>query len=237
MKTRSKTQFAAVAAAGLFAVALFAGGLSKFKGWDKSPQGDLMTSAERAEWANVRTDDDADKFVKDFVARRGPGFVTEVTRATAAADKYFSAGKVQGSRTERGKLVIILGPPGGLTTSEKQARGDSRSNVDSAMTVSGSGGGSGGPSGAAHPGGGGGAGVADMMGAANGAGTGSGVVHVVTFTYAASQLPAAYGKSLTVNVEIDGSGVDHIADKKTQAELDRLYEMVAETKLTPPAAH
>jgi GWxTD domain-containing protein len=236
MKTHSKTQFAAVVVASLFALTLFAGGLSKFKGWDKSPQGDLMTSAERAEWANVRTDDDADKFVKDFLARRSPEFVTEVTHATAAADKYFTAGKLQGSRTERGKLVIVLGPPGGLTTSEKQVKGDSRTNVDSAMTVGGSGGG-GGLSGGAHPGGGGGASVSDMMGAANGAGTGSGVVHVITFTYAASQLPAAYGKALTVNIELDGSGVDHIADKKTQAELDRLYEMVAETKLTPPAAH
>ena len=213
-----RARITAVAAVSLFAVAVFAGGLSKYKGWDKSPQGDLMTAAERAQWAEVKTDGDADKFVKEFLVRRGPDFVTENIRAAAAADKYFTAGKTLGSTTERGKLVIILGPPSGLSMADKAAKGDMRANVDSAMTVGGAGGGSGGLSGGANPGGGGGASVADMMGAATGPGNASAMVHVFTFTYAASQLPAAYGRSLTVNIE-----------------LDRLYEMVAETKLTPPA--
>lgn len=223
-----KARISAIAAVSLFAVAVFAGGLSKYKGWDKSPQGDLMTAAERAQWAAVKTDDDADKFVKEFLARRGPDFVTENNRAAAAADKYFTAGKTLGSTTERGKLVIILGPPSGLSMADRVSKGDMRANVDSAMTVSGASPGAGG-------GGGQGASVADMMGAATGAGNTAAVVHVFTFTYAASQLPAAYGRSLTVNIELDSNGRDHIADRKTQAELDRLYEMVAETKLTPPA--
>jgi GWxTD domain-containing protein len=208
-----------IAAVSLFAASLFAGGPSKYKGWDKSPQGYLMTAAERGQWSNIRADDDADKFVKDFLARRSPDFVTQNTQATAAADKYFTAGKVQGSATERGKLVIILGPPSGVSLSDRTVKGDMRLNVDSAMTVGASGGG---------------ASVTDMVQAANGAGSNSGVVHTYTFTYAADKLPAAYGKSLTVNSELDPNGADHIAGRKTQAELDRLYEMVAETKLTPP---
>ncbi len=223
-----RARITAVAAVSLFAAAVFAGGLSKYKGWDKSPQGDLMTAAERAQWAEVKTDDDADKFVKAFLARRGPDFVTENSRAAAAADKYFTAGKTLGS-------TIILGPPSGLSMADKAAKGDMRASVDSAMTVGGAGGGSGGLSGGANPGGGGGASVADMMGAATGPGNASGVVHVFTFTYAASQLPAAYGRSFTVNIELDPNGTDHVADRKMQAEVDRLYEMVAETKLTPPA--
>lgn len=209
-----------IAAVSLFAASLFAGGLSKYKGWDKSPQGYLMTAAERGQWSNIRTDDEADKFVKDFLARRSPSFVGDVNRAAANADKYFTVGKTGGSTTERGKLVIILGPPSGISLSDRTIKGDMRLNVDSAMTVGA---------------GGGGASVTDMMQAANGAASSSGVIHTYTFTYAADKLPAPYGKSLTVNVELDSNGRDHIADRKMEAELDRLYEMVAETKLTPPA--
>jgi GWxTD domain-containing protein len=217
----------AIAVASLFAVAVFAGGFTKYKNWDKSPEGLLMTSAERGQWSNIKTDDEADKFVKDFEARRGADFTASVTRAAANADKYFTVGKVQGSTTERGKLVIILGPPTAVAMNDRQVKGDRRYNVDSAMTVSG-----------ASPGGGGGgqgASVTDMVNAANSAGGMSGTIHVYTFTYSADKLPAAYGKSLTVDIELDPSGTDRIADKKTQAELDRLYEMVAETKLTPPS--
>ncbi len=216
-----RPHFVAIAAVSLFATSLFAGGLSKYKSWEKSPQGYLMTAAERGQWSNIRTDDDADKFVKDFLARRSPDFVTQNTQAAAAADKYFTAGQIRGSATERGKLVIILGPPSGISLSDKKVGGDMRLNVDSAMTVGASGGG---------------ASVTDMVQAANGAGSSSGVIHTYTVTYAADKLPAAYGKSLTVNIELHPNGEDHIADRKTQAELDRLYEMVAETKLTPPTS-
>src|ERR1700688_2383365 len=54
-RTSMKTHLIAVAAAGLLAFAAFAGGLSKYKGWDRSPQGDLMTADERGQWANVKT--------------------------------------------------------------------------------------------------------------------------------------------------------------------------------------
>ncbi len=215
-----RAHFAAIATASLFAVTLYAGGLSKYKGWDKSPQGYLMTADERAQWATVRTDDDADKFVKDFLARRKPEFVTQVNTAAANADKYFTVGKVKGSTTERGRLIIILGPPGAISLSEKKLHGDMRMNVDSAMTVGASGGAS----------------VTDMANAANGAASSSGVTHVYTITYPADKLPAAYGKPITVEIEVDGGGGDSFADKKTQAELERLYEMVAESKLVPPAA-
>jgi hypothetical protein len=80
---------AVTAVCSLFAVALLAGGLSKYKGWDKSPQGYLMTAAERAQWtSSVKSDADAEKFVQDFLAKRGPNFPKEVEQAAAAADKY-----------------------------------------------------------------------------------------------------------------------------------------------------
>jgi GWxTD domain-containing protein len=223
----TRARITAVAVASLFAVAIFAGDLSKYKNWDKSPQGLLMTGAERSQWASIRTDEDADKFVKDFLAKRPPTFVSGVTTAAANADKYFTVGKVQGSTTERGKLVIILGPPSGIALNNKEIKGDRRYNSN--MSVS---------SASAGPGGGGGQGasVDDMVNAANSPGSGTGVVHVYTFTYSADKLPAAYGKTLTVEFELDSSGTDHVVDKKQQAELNRVYEMAAEAKLAQPSS-
>lgn len=229
----NRKRITAVAAFGLLAVSVFAGGLSKYKSWDKSPQGVLMTSAERAEWANVKTDDEADTFVKDFLAKRKPEFVSETARAATAADKYFTTGKTPGSATERGRLVIVLGPPGGLSMSERQAHGDVRGSTDSAMTVSGASAGRGSGGGG---GGGQGASVTDMMGATNAPGNISDVIHIFTFTYSADKLPAAYGKSLTVSIELDASGKDYVADKKVQAELERVYEMAAEARVAPTAS-
>lgn len=209
----------------LLALPLFAGGLSKYKNWDKSPQGYLMTDAERAQWASVKTDDDADKFVKDYLARRSPQFVQEVDDAAAAADKYFTVGSTKGSLTERGKLVIILGPPGGISLAKKKVTGDMRGTPDSAMSIGGA---------SAGPGGGGGQGasVDDMAAAARGAGSGGGTVNEYTITYPADKLPAAYGKALTVKIEVDGGGGDRIVDRRTQSELNKVYELAAQAKLT-----
>src|SRR5258708_12755276 len=106
----NRAQFVTIAAVILFAASLFASGLSKYKGWDKSPQGYLMTAAERGQWSNIRTDDDADKFVKDFVARRSPDFVTQNTQAAGPADKYFTPRTVHASAPDPANPVIILAP-------------------------------------------------------------------------------------------------------------------------------
>jgi GWxTD domain-containing protein len=230
-------RIAAVTAAvcSLFAVVLLAGGLSKYKGWDKSPQGYLMTAEERAQWASsVKSDADAEKFVQDFLAKRGPNFPKEVEQAAAAADKYFTAGNIKGSSTERGKLVIVLGPPGAISLATKDVKADYRNSPDSAMNVGGASAGAGG-------GGGQGASVADMMGAQRGPGSGGGTVREYTITYPPQKLPASYGKELVVKIQLNGDGSDYLGDRNTKAELDRLYEMVAQSKLaantTPAAAH
>jgi len=224
---------AVTAVCSLFAVALLAGGLSKYKGWDKSPQGYLMTADERAQWASsVKSDADAEKFVQDFLAKRGPNFPKEVDQAAAAADKYFTVGSIKGSSTERGKLVIVLGPPGGISLSSKDVKADYRNSPDSAMSMGSEG---------QRGGGGTGASVADMAGAQRGPGAGGGTIREYTITYPPQKLPASYGKELVVRIEVNGDGSDSIGDRKTKAELDRLYEMAAQAKLaanTPaPAAH
>jgi hypothetical protein len=45
--------------------------LTKNKDWDKSPEAYFLTPAERTEWKKVATDEEADKFIALYYARRG----------------------------------------------------------------------------------------------------------------------------------------------------------------------
>jgi GWxTD domain-containing protein len=102
----------------LCSLPLFADGLVKFKGWDNTPQGYFMTKAEHDQWAAIRTDEEAQGFVDSFLAKRGPDFATEVASRVEQADKHLTVGKIPGSKTLRGKLIILLGPPSGFDKSE-----------------------------------------------------------------------------------------------------------------------
>jgi hypothetical protein len=190
-----------------------------------------MTPEERTQWASIRDDAEAEKFVNDFLAKRGPQFADEVTKAATAADKYLTVGKTQGSLSERGKLIVLLGPPGSLSFAKHEVHvGDRRSNSSSPMA-------SGAVSGGGTTGSGQGASVSDMMSAATGPGSGvtSAWVNVYTFTYTADKLPAGFGKSLTVDIEVDNSGKDKVLDKSVKSDLDRLYDLAVQAKLNPPA--
>jgi GWxTD domain-containing protein len=203
----------------LLAPAVFADSLVKYKDWDASPQGYLMTKAERARWAEIKTDADAEQFVNQFVAARPAGFVADVAKRAEMADKYLTAGKLPGSKTLRGKVVIVLGPPASLNVSQHRS-----SAVDRSMSASGqasAGAGDRGPS------------MADMASAAVRAqGMSGGMVTDYSFAYAGDKLPAAFSKGFTVNVEVDpGSGKDRITDRKQAAQLDELFELVAVSRL------
>jgi len=219
MKTRNLFGVAVLCFA---TVAAFAGGLSKYKGWDKTPQGYLMTASERAQWASVKTDDEADKFVNDFLARRRPDFADQVNQA-AAADKYFTTDKTPGSRTERGRLVIILGPPSAMSKNDTPVRGAMRSPSGGAGAMSNMNGGGGAETS-------GGGTTEDYIDAKNNAGASDSVLHMYSFTYDAKRLPPQFGNALTVSISVEPSGRERI-DRKTQAELDRVYEMAAQSKL------
>jgi hypothetical protein len=77
----------------------------------------------------------------------------------------------------------------------------------------------------------GGGSTEDYMGAANNAHAGDSVLHTYSFTYDAKKLPATFGNALTVSIALDPSGKERI-DHRTQVELDKLYELVAQSKLT-----
>ncbi len=113
----------------LFAAsAVFGDGLSKkYKTWDKSPEAYFLTNGERVRWKRVRTDADAQNFVLDYKARRGPDFEKMLADRIAIADKYFSSGETKGSETLRGKVIIVFGPPSSI---EKEPRKAGKANAD-----------------------------------------------------------------------------------------------------------
>src|SRR5258706_8849742 len=97
----------------------------KYKDWANSPQAYFMTKAERAQWAGVVTDADAEKFVAQFVASRGAGFAEQVADRATNADKYLTIGKTKpASQTLRGKVIVLLGPPSAVKTENKRGRTD-----------------------------------------------------------------------------------------------------------------
>jgi GWxTD domain-containing protein len=93
--------------------------LSKYKDWDKSADAYFLTPAERAEWKKVATDEDAEKFILLYWARRDPSpgtgqneFRDDVGRRIAAADQQFKMARYKrGADSVRGRLLIVLGSP------------------------------------------------------------------------------------------------------------------------------
>src|SRR5512135_1680947 len=115
-----KKLFFAVAGLALAASALAQ--LSKYKDWDKSPEAYFLTSAERADWKNVKTDDEAEKFIAVYYAKRGgDAFKQEISRRIAAADQQFKMQRYKrGADSVRGRLLIVLGTPSRVSQSRAQ---------------------------------------------------------------------------------------------------------------------
>lgn len=209
----------------LIAPALFAGGLDKYRNWPNSPQGYFMTSAERAEWkATVKTDAEAEQFVNKFLASRGPGFAEDVAQRAAMADKHLSVSGRAGSLTTRGKLIVLLGPPTGLTITARDVQNGRSASLGGITGGGASGGGAFGATGNS---------VSDMVDAANQSAMAVKSVSDYTFTYNADKLPNKPAQSLVVVVEVNpGDGSDKINDRKMAEQLDQIFEQAAETRLT-----
>ena len=116
MKRRTLLIAAAATIAG--AVSAFAQ-LSMAKAdWARGPVQYLMTKDEQGQWNAIKTDADADKFIALFWARRDPTpntpvneFKNEFDNRAQYADQHFSTSKVKGSMTDRGRILILFGPP------------------------------------------------------------------------------------------------------------------------------
>jgi GWxTD domain-containing protein len=209
----------------VLAPAVFADSLGKYKEWDTSPQGYFMTKAEHARWAEIKSDAEAEQFVNQFIAARPAAFAADVAKRAEMADKYLTVGKTPGSKTLRGKVVILLGPPKALNISPVHR---SSSSIGMAASV--------GRDEGPNP--------ADKSGTlraprlsagAQSEGVLGEAVNEYAFTYAGDKLPAAYAKGLTITVLVDpGSGKDQFAERKQATELDELFELVAESRMSKP---
>lgn len=94
---------------------LLAVNLGRFQDWAASPQGYFMTKDERAAWSKVSSEGEAEAFVKNFIASRGPRFTEDVASLAADADRYLTVAEKKGSATMRGKIAIVLGRPTSVT--------------------------------------------------------------------------------------------------------------------------
>jgi hypothetical protein len=201
----------------LFAVpVLAADSLGKYKDWENSPQAYFLTRAERAQWTTVHTEAEAEQFVNQYMASRGPGFAVDLAKRIANADKYLTIGKTPASQTLRGKVVVLLGPPSTFHVADVQVSSGSTAGLVS-------GGGSGGDRGGQ------GASVADMASAADRSTMSVKSVRQFTIGYDPKKLPPSFDSDITVIVDADQvTGKDHLAEPKLQKDLDRLFEMVAQ---------
>jgi GWxTD domain-containing protein len=94
---------------------LLAVNLGRFQDWAASPQGYFMTKDERAAWSKLSSEGEAEAFVKNFIASRGPRFTEDVASLAADADRYLTVAGKKGSATMRGKIAIVLGRPTSVT--------------------------------------------------------------------------------------------------------------------------
>jgi GWxTD domain-containing protein len=118
---------ALIAVVGLGFAAIGLAQLSKYKDWGKSAEAYFLTPSEKQAWSEVRTDDEAEKFIVAYWGKRDPNpatsaneFRDEINRRIAAADEQFKMRNKRGSETNRGKLLVTLGLPSRVSSQHTQ---------------------------------------------------------------------------------------------------------------------
>jgi len=86
--------------------------------WDKSPAGFLMTKEEEKAWKKISTEDEARAFIELFWTKRNPDptnafnpFKADFENRVRYADEQYSWEKQRGALTDRGRVLILMGPP------------------------------------------------------------------------------------------------------------------------------
>lgn len=115
MKIRNFLTALAVTAVSVTALADLSG---QYLEWGQGPAQFLMTKEETAQWKNIKTDDEAKAFVALFWARRDPTpdtpqneYRADVEARIAYADAQFNHEKVRGAMSDRGRTLVLYGPP------------------------------------------------------------------------------------------------------------------------------
>ena len=86
--------------------------------WARGPVQYLMTREEKAQWNTIKSDAEADQFIALFWARRDPTpntpqneFRDSFEQRVQYADQHLANGRERGSLADRGKILILFGPP------------------------------------------------------------------------------------------------------------------------------
>lgn len=92
--------------------------LGKYVSWADGPVRHLMTKEDLRQWSAIHSEQEAEKFVELFWAKRDPTpdtrrneFQEDFEQRVKFTDANFSNGLQPGSMTDRGKTFILLGPP------------------------------------------------------------------------------------------------------------------------------
>jgi len=212
-------------AVALVVPALSAADLGKYRDWASSPEAYFMTRAERQAWPAVKTEAEAEQFVTAFIARRKPDFVAEVAKRAQVADKYLTVGKTPGSKTLRGKVIILLGPPTAFDVARRTQSGERSSGQGAYMGLAGG-------SGPGAGGGGGGTSTADAISASQRSDMSVREIRQFTITYSGDRLPRPRAATLTVAIDVDTVNErESLADKSLMPELEELFETAVNTWL------
>lgn len=96
--------------------------------WADGPVRWLMTDGELKRARRLRTGRDAIGFLEDFWRRRDPTpedranpFAEQFQRRVEDADKLYPEARVRGSMTDRGRALVMLGPPPLLRYGQQEA--------------------------------------------------------------------------------------------------------------------
>ncbi len=86
--------------------------------WDEGPAGFLLTKDEKKDWKKITSREQAEEFIELFWARRNPDpsvsfnpVRTQFDERVRYADENFGARGGRGALSDRGKVLILLGPP------------------------------------------------------------------------------------------------------------------------------
>ena len=193
--------------------------LRTFAGWDTSPETYFLTEAERKEWRAVSNDQEAVAFIAKFRARRGgDSFKAEIDRRAGTANAFFTANGVQGWKTLRGKLVMLLGVPSSVHTSAvmgKRATGPSKPPPEAVTDLGG--------------------GLAPVPRLSGMNATASHYVRFVTLRFPAGNLAAFKGREFSIVIEVDAAnGRESLVRRRDSRELNRLLEAAIDEALRRP---
>src|SRR5205823_2210821 len=86
--------------------------------WSRSPEAYFLTSEEKQEWKHLQSEEARQQFRETYWKRRDPTprtdrneFKDTILARIRRADGQFTIGRPPGSRSARGLVFVVLGPP------------------------------------------------------------------------------------------------------------------------------